>query len=264
MTKALLEVDSLSVTYGKATLLTRLGIKPAPEPTVREVNLVVQRGESVGIVGESGCGKSTLARAITGLVDVSAGEIRFDGVLLANSDRAAQRDRATQRRIQMVFQDPSSSLNPRRTVRQVLTELLAVHNLVPSSDFDTRCEELVALVELPVSMLDAHPRAMSGGQRQRVGIARALAVGPELLIADEAVAALDVSVQASVLNLLAKLRRELDLTLLFISHDLGVVRHVSDRVVVMYAGEVVEERATEELFANPQHAYTKQLLAAGA
>jgi ABC-type glutathione transport system ATPase component len=259
MSDPLLEVDSLGVTYGKASVLARWGLRAAPTPTVTDVNLVIHRGEAVGIVGESGCGKSTLARAITGLVAPSAGHLRFDGTPLAT-----HRDRADQRRIQMVFQDPSSSLNPRRTVRQVLTELLIVHNLVPRGELDNRCEELVGLVELPTSMLDARPRSMSGGQRQRVGIARALAVGPELLIADEAVAALDVSVQASVLNLLAKLRSELDLTLVFISHDLAVVRHVSDRVVVMYAGEVVEQRATEDLFATPQHAYTKQLLAAGA
>lgn len=255
---ALLEVEGLSVTYGTASLLTWAGLRQAHAPAVNDVSLKVSRGEALGIVGESGCGKSTLARAIAGLVDVTAGEIRLDGSRLST-----KRDRATRQRIQMVFQDPSSSLNPRRTVRQVLAELLVVHQLVPRSGLDERCEQLVGLVELPTSMLDVYPQSMSGGQRQRVGIARALALQPDLLIADEAVAALDVSVQASVLNLLARLRSELGLTLIFISHDLGVVRHVSDRVVVMYEGRVVEEQDTENLFAMPQHPYTRQLLAAG-
>jgi len=220
------------------------------------VDIDVGRGDSIGIVGESGCGKSTLARALIGLVP-SSGSIEFEG-----SPLVGRRDRTTIRKIQMVFQDPSASLNPTRTVGQTLTELLRVHEMVPADRIRDRAAELLELVDLSPSLLAAYPRRLSGGQRQRVGIARALALEPAILIADEAVSALDVSIQASVLNLLARLRRELGLTLVFISHDLAVVRYISDRVLVMYLGRIVEDRPTQDLFTDPRHPYTAALMAA--
>jgi oligopeptide/dipeptide ABC transporter ATP-binding protein len=181
---------------------------------------------------------------------------------LDGKDLTGKRDQALRRRIQMVFQDPSSSLNPSLTVEKMLSELLRVHQVVPRNKIADRCAELMDLVELPQSLLKALPRRMSGGQRQRVGIARALALEPDVLIADESVAALDVSVQAPILNLLNSLREDLGLTLMFISHDLAVVRYVSDRVIVMYLGTAVEDRPTGELFDDPRHPYTKALMAA--
>jgi len=221
------------------------------------VDLEIMRGEALGLVGESGCGKSTLGRCIVGLHAPTAGEIRYAGEPLH-----AKRARSERRRVQMVFQDPYSSLNPRMTVRQTLSELLRVHKMVPRSGIDARCRELLDLVGLPPRALDSHPRNFSGGQRQRVSIARALALQPELLVADEPVSALDVSVQATVLNLLDELRRELGLTMLFIAHNMAVVRHVCDRVAVMYLGRIVETAETEELFSNARHPYTQGLLRA--
>jgi peptide/nickel transport system ATP-binding protein len=221
------------------------------------VDLEIRRGEALGLVGESGCGKSTLGRCIVGLHSATAGEMRFDGAALPE-----KRARAERRRIQMVFQDPYSSLNPRMTVRQTLSELLTVHRLVPSEDVEARCRELVQLVGLPPATLGAYPRQFSGGQRQRVSIARALALEPDLLVADEPVSALDVSVQATVLNLLADLRDKLGLTILFIAHNMTVVRHVCDRVAVMYLGRIVEKTTTERLFTDPRHPYTQGLLSA--
>jgi oligopeptide/dipeptide ABC transporter ATP-binding protein len=221
------------------------------------VDLELVRGEALGLVGESGCGKSTLGRCLVGLYEPTGGEIVFDGRTLA-----AKRSRGERRRIQMVFQDPYSSLNPRMTVRQMLRELLRVHELVPRDSVDARCEELMQLVGLPPTALDSYPRQFSGGQRQRVAIARALALEPDVLVADEPVSALDVSVQATVLNLLDDLRRELGLTLLFIAHNMSVVRHVCDRVAVMYLGRIVETADTEPLFADPRHPYTQALLRA--
>jgi oligopeptide/dipeptide ABC transporter ATP-binding protein len=221
------------------------------------VDLTIAPGEVLGVVGESGCGKSTLGRCIVGLHVPTAGTIRFDGAVLARD-----RDRALRRRVQMVFQDPYSSLNPRMTVRQTLRELLRVHAIVPRERIEARCLELLHLVGLPDRALDAHPRQLSGGQRQRVSIARALALEPDLLIADEAVSALDVSVQATVLNLLADLRKELGLAMLFIAHNMAVVRHICDRVAVMYLGRVVETGPTAALFADPRHPYTQGLLRA--
>ena len=254
-----LEVKDVSVRFKVGSLLAARikGEKPPILTAVDGISFEADRGESIGIVGESGCGKSTLAKAITGLVPVASGSIHLEGQDLAHS-----RDRATMRRVQMVFQDPSSSLNPSRTIERTLSELLRVHKIVPREKIADRCDELMDLVELPRSLLKALPRRLSGGQRQRVGIARALALEPEVLIADEAVAALDVSVQAPVLNLLNSLRKNLGLTLMFISHDLAVVRYVSDRVVVMYLGTAVEDRPTAELFEDPQHPYTKALMAA--
>src|SRR3954466_435763 len=222
------------------------------------VDLSVARGETLGLVGESGCGKSTLGRCLVGLEEPTAGTVSFEGEPLT-----AHRTQSRRRRIQMVFQDPYSSLNPRMTVRQTLAELLRVHKMVPRSGIDARCRELLDLVGLPARAPDSHPRNFSGGQRQRVSIARALALQPELLVADEPVSALDVSVQATVLNLLDELRRELGLTMLFIAHNMAVVRHVCDRVAVMYLGRIVETSETEELFSNARHPYTRGLLKGG-
>jgi oligopeptide/dipeptide ABC transporter ATP-binding protein len=222
------------------------------------VDLTVRRGEALALVGESGSGKSTLARAIAGIQPVNRGQLRLDGKVLP----ARRRSRADQRRVQMVFQDPYSSLNPRLTVGGILRELLRVHHVVPRDQVESRARELLRMVGLPEDAIGARPRQFSGGQRQRVAIARAIALQPELLVADEPVSALDVSVQATILNLLQDLRAELGLTLLFISHNLAVVRHLCDRVAVMYMGRIIEVALTEELFSNPRHPYTAGLLAA--
>jgi oligopeptide/dipeptide ABC transporter ATP-binding protein len=221
------------------------------------VDLDVRRGESLGLVGESGCGKSTLGRCIIGLYEPTAGAIILEGRQLVGS-----RTQSDRRRIQMVFQDPYASLNPRMTVRQTLTELLRVQRVVPKPAIDARCRELLRLVGLGQDALDAYPRQFSGGQRQRISIARALALEPDVLIADEPVSALDVSVQATVLNLLGELRNTLGLSILLIAHNMSVVRQFCDRVAVMYLGRIVEEANTDELFAHPRHPYTRGLLEA--
>ncbi|MFM2073478.1 MAG: hypothetical protein RLZZ623_3742 [Actinomycetota bacterium] len=255
----LLEVDDLYCEFPMGSrLAARLGGREVSAlRAVDHVSLTIDAGTSVGVVGESGCGKSTLAKAVIGLVQPTSGSIRLHGVELAG-----QRDQAARRKIQMVFQDPGSSLNPRMTVGAAIAEMLVVHGLRTGNAIEQRCRELLDLVELPASALDQRPHALSGGQRQRVAIARALALEPDLLIADEAVAALDVSVQASVLNLLNDLRTRLGLTMLFISHDLGVVRQVTERVVVLYLGRIVEDQPSNDLFEHPLHPYTKALLAA--
>jgi oligopeptide/dipeptide ABC transporter ATP-binding protein len=221
------------------------------------VDLEIRRGEALALVGESGSGKSTLALALAGLRPADRGEIRFQDRVLP-----ARRSRSDLRRIQMVFQDPYSSLNPRLTVGRVLGELLRVHHVVPRGQVAEFSRELLSLVGLGEEALAAYPRQFSGGQRQRVAIARALALRPEILVADEPVSALDVSVQATILNLLRDLRAELGLTLLLISHNLAVVRHLCDRVAVMYLGRIVEIAPTEQVFSTPRHPYTRALLAA--
>jgi oligopeptide transport system ATP-binding protein len=259
MAETLLELQGLHVHYElRGGLGRRLRGRP-PEilRAVDGVDLTIKRGETLGLVGESGCGKSTLGRAIVGLCNPTAGTVSYQGETLT-----AKRERSQRRRIQMVFQDPYSSLNPRMTVRQTLSELLLAHRLVPKASVEARCRELLDLVGLGSRALDAHPRQFSGGQRQRVAIARALALEPELLIADEPVSALDVSVQATVLNLLEELREKLGLTMLLIAHNMAVVRHVGDRVAVMYLGRIVEEAPTDELFTNARHPYTQGLLQA--
>jgi oligopeptide/dipeptide ABC transporter ATP-binding protein len=255
----LLEVRGVEMQFVLADSMLRRA-RHIPAEVLRAVDgvdLEIARGEALGLVGESGCGKSTLGRCIVGLYAQTAGEIHYAGEPLP-----ARRARAQRRRMQMVFQDPYSSLNPRMTVRQVLSELLRVHNMVPRNRVDERCRELIELVGLGARSLDAHPRNFSGGQRQRVSIARALALEPELLVADEPVSALDVSVQATVLNLLDELRSKLGLTMLFIAHNMAVVRHVCDRVAVMYLGRIVETAPTEQLFSDPRHPYTQGLLKA--
>ncbi len=259
MTEPLLDVRGLAMRF---PLRSGLGRRLRGEPrlelrAVDGVDLEVQQGETVGLVGESGCGKTTLGRCIVGLYEPTAGEVRFRGETLP-----AKRDRPTRRQMQMVFQDPYSSLNPRMTVRQMLHELLTVHRVVPKARVDDRCAELLDLVGLSPRSLDAYPRQFSGGQRQRVSIARALALEPALLVADEPVSALDVSVQATVLNLLEELRDKLALSILLIAHNLAIVRHTCDRVAVMYLGRIVETAPTAALFSDPRHPYTQGLLRA--
>ena len=254
----LLTATGLEVTFGVgSSLAARLRHEARVLRAVDGVDLEIRRGEALALVGESGSGKSTLARALTGLVPLAKGEIRFDGRVLP-----ARRKHADQRRIQMVFQDPYSSLNPKLTVGGMLAELLRVHNVVPRGEVKSFSRELLGLVGLGEDAMPAYPRQFSGGQRQRVAIARALALRPDILVADEPVSALDVSVQATILNLLRDLRAELGLTLMLISHNLAVVRHLCDRVAVMYLGRIIEVAPTETLFSNPQHPYTKGLLAA--
>ncbi len=254
----LLTVTGLSVGFplGSA-LVARLRHEAHVLRAVDGVDLEIERGEALALVGESGSGKSTLARALTGLQKPDSGQIRMDGRVLPD-----RRSRADQRKIQMVFQDPYSSLNPRMTVGGMLHELLRVHHIVAGNEVESYTRELLGLVGLSEEAVHAYPRQFSGGQRQRVAIARALALRPELLVADEPVSALDVSVQATILNLLQDLRAELGLTLLLISHNLAVVRHLCDRVAVMYLGRIIEVAPTETLFARPRHPYTVGLLAA--
>jgi oligopeptide/dipeptide ABC transporter ATP-binding protein len=235
----------------------------APAPVVHALNGVsfgVARGETLGIVGESGCGKSTLARCLVRLIEADSGKIRFGGEDVLAMPRGELR--RYNRRVQLIFQDPYSSLNPRMTVRQILGEALSVHRMRPAADIGARVLELLNLVGLSSDAATRRPHAFSGGQRQRIGIARALAVEPECLIADELVSALDVSVQAQVVNLLLELQERLRLTILFVAHDLRLVRHISHRVAVMYLGYIVEIASTERAFTAPRHPYTQALLAA--
>jgi oligopeptide transport system ATP-binding protein len=223
------------------------------------VSFEIKRGETLGLVGESGCGKTTTGRCILQLEDATAGEIIYDGVNLTTLDKKAMRP--LRQRIQVIFQDPYSSLNPRMKIGEIISEPMMVHNTEPDQAArDKRVRELLSVCGLNPKFSDRYPHEMSGGQRQRVGIARALAVRPEFIICDEAVSALDVSIQAQVINLLEDLRDEFNLTYLFIAHDLSVVRHLCHRVAVMYLGKMVELADCDELYDNPIHPYTKALL----
>ncbi|RJQ85820.1 ABC transporter ATP-binding protein [Amycolatopsis panacis] len=225
------------------------------------VDLAIRRGETYGLVGESGCGKSTLGRAILRLNEPTGGQVVFDGTDVARLK--GEQLRKSRRRMQMIFQDPMSSLDPRQPVESILLEGMHAHGLDRDKEATARrLRELLAAVGLPESSLRKYPHEFSGGQRQRIGIARALAVEPDLIVADEPVSALDVSVQAQVVNLLEQLQQELGLTYLVIAHDLAVVRHISDRIGVMYLGALVEETGSQELYENPLHPYTRALLSA--
>ncbi|QDO87874.1 ABC transporter ATP-binding protein [Ornithinimicrobium ciconiae] len=224
------------------------------------MDLQIRRGETYGLVGESGCGKSTFGRALLQLEELTEGEVVFDGVDLATLKGEALRKQ--RQHMQMVFQDPLGSLDPRQTVEQLLLEGMRAHNMVKGGGATERLAELLQAVGLPRAALNKYPHEFSGGQRQRVGIARALSVDPKLIVADEPVSALDVSVQAQVVNLLGDLQEEFNLTYLVIAHDLAVVRHISDRVGVMYLGALVEEADADDLYAQPLHPYSRALMSA--
>ena len=248
---ALLSVRDLHTRYAVGRQVLR---------AVDGVSFEVERGETVGLVGESGCGKSTLGKTILRLVPSAEGVIDLDGTDITRlGDRALAPHR---RRMQMIFQDPFGSLNPRQTIRTVLDTALKVHRLGSGSERARRMEEIVARVGLPADSLDRFPHEFSGGQRQRIGIARALAVEPKLIVCDEPVSALDVSIQAQVINLLEDLQEQFGLTYLFIAHDLSVVEHISTRIAVMYLGRVVEIAPARDLYDTPLHPYSEALLSA--
>ena len=228
---------------------------------VEDVTFSIRKGETLGLVGESGCGKSTLSKTLIRLYKPDDGKIMFDqyGDLALKEGAALTKAR---RDIQMVYQDPYSSLNPKMTIRQMFYEILSVHHICPKEEFEKKTIEILDMVGMPSYALDRYPSAFSGGQRQRIGIARALILNPALLIADEPVSALDMSIQAQIINLLMDLKAKLNLTMLFISHDLRVVQYLSDRVMVMYLGRVVEMGSAEELFQHPAHPYTQILIQA--
>jgi oligopeptide transport system ATP-binding protein len=259
---ALLAVEGVHKTFPvRRSLVERARFQPAQRAVaVDDVSLEVRRSDTLGIVGESGSGKTTLARLLLRLLRADSGSIRFAGTEVTTAD--GDELRRIRRRMQMVFQDPYSSLNPRLKVGAAIAEPAVVHGVVPKESAGSHVAELLALVGLPQSAAERYPRQLSGGQRQRVAIARALSLRPEFLIADEPVSALDVSIQAQILNLLDDLLSSLDLTTVFIAHQLSVVRHVSNRVAIMYLGRIVETGPTRTVFTTPQHPYTAALLEA--
>ena len=227
---------------------------------VDNISLKLEKGKTLGIVGESGSGKSTLGRLMLRLIEPSAGEIKFDDVNLLSLKNTELRKMRS--KMQMIFQDPMSSLNPRMSIRQLISEPLEIHKNLKASEQNFAVEEIITKVGLEVSSLDKYPHEFSGGQRQRISIARAVINNPSLVVADEPVSALDVSIQSQILNLLMDLRNDLNLSFVFISHDLSVVRHIADEVAVMYLGNIVEIAPADQLFQNPQHPYTQALISA--
>ena len=227
---------------------------------VDDVSFHVDESETLGLVGESGCGKTTVGRSLLRLIEPTAGEVTFEGVDVLALDPPSMRQ--MRRKMQIIFQDPYSSLNPRMTVLDIVGEALAIHGIAKGRDREQRVKQLLERTGLSSRYVNRYPHEFSGGQRQRIGIARALALNPKFIVCDEAVSALDVSVQAQVINLLMDLREEFGLAYLFIAHDLSVVRHISDRIAVMYLGEIVETAKSDELFEAPRHPYTQALLSA--
>ena len=265
MSEPLIELDNVTKRFVKtldlaAKVANLLGahIREEVVQAVDRVNLRVDTGEVVGLVGESGCGKSTIGRIVAGTLKPSDGTVLYRKQDVARLP--ADEGRQVALKVQMIFQDPMASLNPRMRVREIIGEAPRIHGLVGAAEVDAYVDDILQRVGLDPSYKRRYPHQFSGGRRQRIGIARALAVQPEFIVCDEAVAALDVSIQAQVLNLFMKLREELDLTYLFISHDIGVVEHLADRVAIMYLGRIVETAPTEALFARPNHPYTQALL----
>lgn len=257
MTTPLIEVENISKTFA---------VRPTPFAPRMElravdgVSLRIGQGETLGLAGESGCGKSTVGKVLMGLLEPDGGAIRFRGKDLTGATREERS--AFRKDVQMIFQDPFSSLNPRMRVGDIIGEPLAIHGLVPREGRRARILELMGMVGLTAEQINRYPHEFSGGQRQRIGIARALAVSPKLIVADEPVSALDLSIQAQIINLLDELKRSLGLSYLFIAHDLSVVRHLSDRVAVMYLGRIVETGPRDDIFTRFQHPYTEALLSA--
>ena len=266
MNSALVELRDVSKRFTKkldvtARIARRLGFKVNEETVhaVEGVSLSIDSGTVLGLVGESGCGKSTLGRIVSGIYSPSQGTVSFRGRTVSGLQPSSRVDYTLA--VQMIFQDPFSSLNPRQKVSEIISEAPRIHGLWAPTELDSRLNDVMERVGLDPEFKHRYPHQFSGGQRQRIGIARALAVDPEFIVCDEAVASLDVSVQAQILNLFMELREESDLTYLFISHDLGVVRHLSDHVAIMYLGRIVERAPRTELFESPNHPYTKALLA---
>tara|TARA_Y100000590_G_scaffold166302_1_gene190453 strand:- start:1689 stop:2726 length:1038 start_codon:yes stop_codon:yes gene_type:complete len=256
----LLEVSDMKM-YFPVTAGMLFKKKVADIKALDGVTFEVKRGETLGLVGESGCGKTTTGRCILQLYKPTAGSVKFDGQELTTMNAAGLR--AARRRMQIIFQDPYGSLNPRMSAGNIIGEPLLIHKMTQSkAEWRDRVAELLTIVGLNPAMADRFPHEFSGGQRQRIGIARALAVNPDFIVCDEPVSALDVSIQAQVINLMEDLRAQFDLTLLFIAHDLSVVRHISDRIAVMYLGHIVEIAERLELYENPLHPYTQALLSA--
>ncbi len=253
--KPLLEVEGLSKDFPLSAGL--FGLQRRTLRAVDKVSFALQSGEVLGLVGESGSGKTTLGRTVLRLIDPTEGSIRFDGTEVTSADSRSLR--RLRQRMQIVFQDPYSSLDPRKTVGSMLREALAIHGIRADT---ARIEQIADMVGLSGEYLSRFPHEFSGGQRQRVGIARALAVNPDFIVADEPVSALDVSIQAQIINLLVDLKQRLNLAMLFVGHDLGVIRHVSDRVMVLYLGRVMEIAPVERLYSSPRHPYTEALMSA--
>jgi oligopeptide transport system ATP-binding protein len=253
MKTPLLEIQNLSVEYAAQGSLLK---KEKSFRALKNISLSLEQGKTLGVVGESGCGKSTLAKAITRLLEPTAGQIIFEGADIAKIHGAKLKP--YRRQIQMIFQDPADSLNPKHTIGTILSEPLEIHGI---KNRVARIKELMDLVGLPQTYLQRYPHELSGGQRQRVGIARALALSPKLIICDEPVSALDISIQSQIINLLLGLQKTLGLSFIFISHDLRLVRHFSDKIAVLYQGELVEYGTAEEIYFRPKHEYTKKLLA---